>query len=50
MQKQEVMKNFREGMVIPAHPLALNAERKLDERRQRAVTLYAIFFDSFPHD
>ena len=40
MQKQEVMKNFREGMVIPAHPLALNAERKLDERRQRALTRY----------
>lgn len=28
------------GMVIPAHPLALNAERKLDERRQRALTRY----------
>ena len=27
-------------MVIPAHPLALNAERKLDERRQRALTRY----------
>ena len=26
--------------VIPAHPLALNAERKLDERRQRALTRY----------
>jgi hypothetical protein len=22
------------GLVIPAHPLALNRERKLDERRQ----------------
>ena len=28
------------GCVIPAHPLALNAERKLDERRQRALTRY----------
>jgi len=28
------------GMVIPAHPLALNADRKLDERRQRALTRY----------
>jgi dihydrodipicolinate synthase/N-acetylneuraminate lyase len=28
------------GMVIPAHPLALNSQRKLDERRQRALTRY----------
>jgi dihydrodipicolinate synthase/N-acetylneuraminate lyase len=28
------------GVVIPAHPLALNAQRKLDERRQRALTRY----------
>jgi dihydrodipicolinate synthase/N-acetylneuraminate lyase len=28
------------GCVIPAHPLALNAQRKLDERRQRALTRY----------
>jgi dihydrodipicolinate synthase/N-acetylneuraminate lyase len=28
------------GLVIPAHPLALNAARKLDERRQRALTRY----------
>ena len=27
-------------MVIPAHPLALSAERKLDERRQRALSRY----------
>ena len=26
--------------MIPAHPLALNSERKLDERRQRALTRY----------
>jgi len=29
-----------EGLVIPAHPLALTAERRLDERRQRALTRY----------
>jgi dihydrodipicolinate synthase/N-acetylneuraminate lyase len=28
------------GLVIPAHPLALTAKRKLDERRQRALTRY----------
>jgi hypothetical protein len=28
------------GLVIPAHPLALNRERILDERRQRALTRY----------
>src|SRR6516165_3404647 len=31
---------LREGVVIPAHPLALTAERKLDERRQVALTRY----------
>jgi dihydrodipicolinate synthase/N-acetylneuraminate lyase len=31
-----------DGTVIPAHPLALNAERKLDTRRQRALTRYYI--------
>src|SRR5271156_2501682 len=31
---------LRSGLVIPAHPLALNANRKLDERRQRALTRY----------
>ena len=30
------------GIVIPAHPLALTAERRLDERRQRALTRYYI--------
>jgi len=28
------------GLVIPAHPLALNAQRRFDERRQRALTRY----------
>ncbi|HWY43175.1 MAG TPA: hypothetical protein VNX66_06750 [Candidatus Sulfotelmatobacter sp.] len=31
---------LRQGTVIPAHPLALNANRQLDERRQRALTRY----------
>ena len=31
---------LRKGVVIPAHPLALTAGRKLDERRQRALTRY----------
>ena len=30
------------GAVIPAHPLALTAERRLDERRQRALSRYYI--------
>jgi dihydrodipicolinate synthase/N-acetylneuraminate lyase len=31
---------FRRGAVIPAHPLALNSQRKLDERRLVALTRY----------
>jgi hypothetical protein len=31
---------LRRGMVIPAHPLALTRRRRLDERRQRALTRY----------
>jgi dihydrodipicolinate synthase/N-acetylneuraminate lyase len=31
---------LRAGAVIPAHPLALDAELRLDERRQRALTRY----------
>ena len=31
---------LRRGTVIPAHPLALDARRKLDERRQRALARY----------
>ena len=30
------------GLAIPAHPLALNAARRLDERRQRALSRYYI--------
>ena len=31
-----------DGLVIPAHPLALTSERRLDEPRQRALTRYYI--------
>ena len=31
---------LRQGAVIPAHLLALDAQRRLDERRQRAMTRY----------
>jgi dihydrodipicolinate synthase/N-acetylneuraminate lyase len=31
---------LRRGVVIPAHPLALNSSRRLDERRQRALARY----------
>ena len=31
---------LKKGCVIPAHPLALTAQRKLDERRQRALSRY----------
>jgi dihydrodipicolinate synthase/N-acetylneuraminate lyase len=33
-------RRLREGVVIPAHPLALTSARKLDERRQRGLTRY----------
>ena len=33
---------LQQGTVIPAHPLALDKDRKLDERRQRALTRYYI--------
>lgn len=33
---------LRRGVVIPAHPLALTAQRRLDERRQRALSRYYI--------
>ena len=36
----KIRKALEEGTVIPAHPLALNANRRLDERRQRALTRY----------
>ena len=36
----QVLAALRRGAVIPAHPLALDADRKLDPRRQRALTRY----------
>ena len=36
----DLREKLRSGLVIPAHPLALNSNRKLDERRQRALTRY----------
>ena len=38
----EVRAALRRGTAIPAHPLALDAARKLDTRRQRALTRYYI--------
>ena len=35
-----VLEALRTGLVIPAHPLTLTEGRKLDERRQRALTRY----------
>ncbi|HLS85864.1 MAG TPA: dihydrodipicolinate synthase family protein [Burkholderiales bacterium] len=40
--KPEVLSLLRKGCVIPAHPLALDAQRRLDERRQRALARYYI--------
>ena len=37
---EDVLALLRRGTVIPAHPLALDAGRKLDPRRQRALTRY----------
>ena len=37
---QQVITRLKQGVVIPAHPLALNSARKLDEKRQRALTRY----------
>jgi hypothetical protein len=36
----DVLATLRRGAVIPAHPLALDANRKLDARRQRALSRY----------
>ncbi len=40
MTKAKVFDRLREGCVIPAHPLALTGQNKLDERCQRALTRY----------
>jgi dihydrodipicolinate synthase/N-acetylneuraminate lyase len=36
----DVLALLRRGTVIPAHPLALDEDRRLDGRRQRALTRY----------
>jgi len=36
----EIKKLLHKGTVIPAHPLVLNKNRKLDEERQRRLTRY----------
>jgi hypothetical protein len=38
----DIRSTLDRGVAIPAHPLALNAQRKLDERRQRALARYYI--------
>jgi len=40
MPNDALLAQLRHGVVIPAHPLALTAQRQLDERRQRALTRY----------
>lgn len=40
MSESSVFGRLQEGCVIPAHPLALTPESKLDERCQRALTRY----------
>jgi hypothetical protein len=40
--KPEVRRLIAEGTVLPAHPLALDANRKLDKIHQRALTRYYI--------
>ena len=42
MPSKKAVRILRKGTVIPAHPLALDARRRLDERRQVALTRYYI--------
>ena len=42
MQDVPIRKILQSGVVIPAHPLALTPNRKLDEVRQRGLTCYYI--------
>src|SRR5881628_2297724 len=37
---EQLRARLSEGLAIPACPLALNAQRRLDERRQRALFRY----------
>src|SRR5690606_42108134 len=38
--QEDIKKLLQEGTVIPAHPLALNSNRQLDESRQRQLMRY----------
>jgi len=40
MTNSDITDKLRSGCVIPAHPLALQADNKLDERHQKALTRY----------
>src|SRR5690242_21406923 len=40
--KSDVRRLIAEGTVLPAHPLALTSDRKLDKVHQRALTRYYI--------
>ena len=42
MLSKDVERALKKGQVIPAHPLALTAQRKLDARRQQALSRYYI--------
>jgi hypothetical protein len=39
---EDILRLLRRGVVIPAHPLALDERRELDLRRQRALTRYYV--------
>lgn len=38
----EILERIRTGTAIPAHPLALDRDRRFDRRRQRALTRYYV--------
>ncbi len=40
MDRQDMLSRVRQGMVIPATPLALDARRRFDEKRQRVLMRY----------
>lgn len=42
IQFNSIQQHLKDGTVIPAHPLALNEDLKLDEIRQRLLTRYYI--------
>jgi dihydrodipicolinate synthase/N-acetylneuraminate lyase len=40
MVNSDIINKLRSGFVIPAHPLALRADNKIDEQHQKALTRY----------